>query len=228
MRLALCFATLATLACAQQMPQPNYCFGFLDSHPERKEIPKEEAEAIQKAHIGHLEMLGNKRWLVGAGPLANGGTVRGILISKCESVQQAMDFASQDPAVKAKRLTVRQYAWYTPVTTIGDGYWERQKQGLPDKMSKHPVILLKDSGKSGQPSPELLSQHRDYILGQLASGKARAAGPLMNAGEWTGVLIYDSIPAEEALRIASEDPFVKAGWVTLVSYDWYVADGVLP
>lgn len=211
------------------MPPPKYCFGFLNTHPERPSISKEEAEKIQAAHIGHLEALGNKRYLVAAGPLVNGGSIRGLLISKCASVQEMNQLSSQDPAVVNKRLTVESYRWAGP-DGIGDPYWEAKAKdpNAPDKMAKHPILFWKKPANwKGWPSKEVFEAHFRYA--QSIESKVRAMGPFTDGGQWLGVFVFaPGMTLDEVKQIVSEDPMVKGGHVAMQMYEWFVASDVFP
>src|SRR5262249_7397571 len=97
----------ATGLSAQEMPKPNYCFFFLTSAPNRPTLPEAEAKQIQAGHLAHLTALGDKGWLVAAGPLTgNNAKIRGLGIAKCESVEESIRVESDDPAVKAGLLAI--------------------------------------------------------------------------------------------------------------------------
>lgn len=75
-----------------------YFFGFLKSAPNRPTLPKEEASRIQTAHLAHLTAMAEEGALVAAGPLANGGTFRGVIIYKTATLEEALQRANADPA----------------------------------------------------------------------------------------------------------------------------------
>lgn len=81
-----------------------YCWGFLNAHPERAEIPDAQAQEIQKGHIAHLNRMASEGNLLAAGPLATPGGARGILVFRCTSA------AEPDPAVLNKRLSIKMAA----------------------------------------------------------------------------------------------------------------------
>ncbi len=87
-------------------PEAPYVFGFLRAHPQRKSLPQEQLMEIQKGHMAHLAKMGRENNLVGAGPLDQSPDIRGILIFKGLTVEQARAAAEQDPAVRNERLVV--------------------------------------------------------------------------------------------------------------------------
>jgi hypothetical protein len=46
-----------------------------------------------------------------AGPLTDGGTIRGLCVFKAASLEEARAFEDDDPAVKAGRLAVEAHPW---------------------------------------------------------------------------------------------------------------------
>jgi hypothetical protein len=68
------------------------------------------------AHLGKMAAEGH---LVTAGPLATPGGARGLLVYRCASAEEAAAFASADPAVTAKRLSVEMYAF----SSAGEWGW---------------------------------------------------------------------------------------------------------
>ena len=78
-----------------------------------------EVEALQRAHIGHLEKMGEAGNAVLCGPFGDQDdpTLRGACIYRVGSVEEARRLASEDPAVQAGRLKVEVMTW-----AVGKGY----------------------------------------------------------------------------------------------------------
>ncbi len=79
---------LALLAIATAHAE-DYCFGFLNSHPERKEMPAEQTEEIQNGHLAHMNRMGMAGRLLAAGPILTPGGPRGVVIYRCQSLDEA-------------------------------------------------------------------------------------------------------------------------------------------
>jgi uncharacterized protein YciI len=189
------------LALAAGAPAESYFFGFLKSAPDRKTLPKEEAEKIQSAHLAHLGAMNERGGLVCAGPLAGGGVLRGVIIYKIATLAEAQANADADPAVKAGQLVAELFPWTGPAA-IGEEFRQRyQASGgkMQMKMVKYHLLLAKP--------------------GFSATG-AVAAGPYRQ-GDLTGDLLIFPERTQEA-RKALEGDHVR------VLLDWYVAEGVLP
>ena len=92
----------------------DLCFGFLNSHPDRKQIPQTEAGEIQKGHPEHMGNMGRAGHLLAAGPLMDAGTMRGIVVYRCSSLEEAAAWTDKDPPVITKRLTLDLHLWRGP------------------------------------------------------------------------------------------------------------------
>jgi uncharacterized protein YciI len=68
-------------------------------------------EQLQKDHLAHLRKLALSGKMVLAGPLTDGGTIRGLCVFKAASLEEARAFEDADPAVKAGRLAVEVHPW---------------------------------------------------------------------------------------------------------------------
>ncbi len=198
-----------------------YCFGFLNSHPERKEIPEAEGAEIQKGHIAHLTRMGREGHLLAAGPLMTPGGARGIVIYRCESLDQVREWTAQDPAVRNKRLVLEVYRWMGP-----------QGMGMPNPDTKYemvrlPLIVMRKTDKWTAGPPEAIPLAKE--------GTLRAAGPFVDGDGKTGtipglvgVFVFKAMPLEEAVAIANKDPMVREGYVRVDGYEWFVADEAIP
>ena len=82
--------------------------------PTWKKLPPEEAQELQKRHIGHLQAMGNAGKMVVAGPFSDQAdpAYRGVCIYRVGSVDEARRLAEEDPAVKAGQLRVEAMTWW--------------------------------------------------------------------------------------------------------------------
>lgn len=89
----------------------TYYFGFLVKGDKWTPESTPETQKIQEGHMAHLNASAKTGKLVIAGPIANGGDIRGILVYHTATVDEARAIAEQDPAVKAGRLKVDLHPW---------------------------------------------------------------------------------------------------------------------
>ena len=88
-------------------------FGFLVSGPNRSQDAA-TAQALQKQHLDYMDGQSKIGKLVLAGPLADGGTRRGLIAYREATMEEAVVRASGDPMIKAGRLVPQLYEWMIP------------------------------------------------------------------------------------------------------------------
>jgi uncharacterized protein YciI len=229
---ALLFVSLASARAE------SYCFGFLNAHPDRKEIPEAQAQEIQKGHLAHMNRMAIAGHLVAAGPMATPGGPRGIIIYHCSSIAEAQERTALDPAVANKRLTPEFYRWNGP-DGIGKALLAKLQADPNTKLNmvQLPFFLLRKTDKWGEngPAEPVLAEHFKQVMGLRTAGKLRMAGPfqgeqgkLGTPSGALGVFVFAAMPLEDAKAIAERDMLVRDGYASLAAYMWYVADEAIP
>ena len=163
-----------------------------------------------------------------AGPIGGAGDLRGIFIFKGKTVDEARALAAEDPAIKAGRLTLQLYRWLGPAG-IGTRFTAEKKSdpAFKVKMRTYELGLLKGVPGVPQSTPEGQKAHLEHIAAMQAAGKLAAVGPIVDEGDLRGIYIFNT-DAAEAKRLASEDPHVKAGRMTVEVLTWWCAEKVMP
>jgi uncharacterized protein YciI len=82
--------------------------------PDAPELDEAEADALQAAHLAHLDRLRREGKLLAAGPLIDqpDERLRGICLLRVEP-SEARDLLSRDPAVRRGRLAPEVMSWFT-------------------------------------------------------------------------------------------------------------------
>lgn len=120
--LAVLAASLAVAAAGQTpsaspgppQPPPNmttYYLVMLVKGPKWTAETSPALEQLQKDHLAHLGKMAAAGQLVLAGPLTDGGTIRGLGVLKVGSLEEARALEADDPAVKAGRLSIEVHPW---------------------------------------------------------------------------------------------------------------------
>jgi uncharacterized protein YciI len=221
---------LAAPVCAADLH--TYCWGFLNAHPERAELPSARAEEIQAGHMAHMGKMAEAGRLLTAGPLASPGGARGLLVCQCDKVEEAVEWTRGDPAVEQKRLAMEFYRW-SSYGVWGEPLASKVKAdpGYKVKMVRLPFALLLRTEKmpGGRRPPEPAGKaHLDYSMKLVGEGRLRSFGLFEGAAEKLGVLIYGAMPVEEAWKLAEGDPLVREGWARPVMHVWFVAEEAVP
>ena len=96
------------------MAQNHYEWVFLNSKPDRVELPKEQVDSLMRLHMGNMTKLAEAGHLQVAGPFYGGG---GIFVFNTDP-EMTDSLVQTDPAVQANRWNVEQYTWYPLVGDI--------------------------------------------------------------------------------------------------------------
>jgi uncharacterized protein YciI len=104
---------------------------------------------------------------------------------------------------------------------------------MPPNMEMYALGFLKKGPKwtpeKTAETAKIQEGHMAHLNGMAATGKLVVAGPVgAGAGDLRGILVFKGISTEEAVKMASEDPAVKAGRLLVEVVPWWVEKGVLP
>ena len=215
----------------------DYCFGFLMAVPQRPTLPEAEAAEIQKGHLAHMQQMAKAGKLLVAGPLANSESMRGIVIYRCQNLEEAATFTEQDPAVKNNRLRAIFQTWRGP-NGLGESLTgSLQRDSTPKyTMVTLPFVLLRRTEK-GQRDPSLKTMRKEQeFLGKLHRRKQlRLDGAFLGkpdhpyvGAEPGALLVFAAMPLKDAIAIAKDHPLVEQGYATIDAFEWYVADEAIP
>ena len=98
--------------------------------------------------------------------------------------------------------------------------------GKPEPAPSPYVVGIRRKGpswKADLDTPEgrrMIQAHGKVIAKMEATGKLIAAGPFGDPSDLRGLLLFRDCTIEEARRMASEDPVVQSGQITIEYYTW--------
>ncbi len=84
----------------------EYFFVFLNSNPDRENLPEGKVLELQEGHMNNIGRLAKEGKLIVAGPVKGGG---GIFILSAASLDEAYGYLGTDPAIKANRFKLEVY-----------------------------------------------------------------------------------------------------------------------
>lgn len=90
----------------------QYFLVLLKRGPIRNQDSTTAAE-LQKGHLANIDRLFNEGKIDMAGPMGHDGDLRGIFVFNCETYDEVLMHCATDPAIKAGRLTVEIYPWWS-------------------------------------------------------------------------------------------------------------------
>ena len=101
---------------------------------------------------------------------------------------------------------------------------------VPESFDEHTIVLL--VRPDGAPSfseeelDRLQAEHLGYLRDLMRDGALLANGPLIEQTDQRlrGISIY-GVPLDEALKLASADPMVRAGRLRIDGARWWTASG---
>ena len=98
--------------------------------------------------------------------------------------------------------------------------------GRPEPAPSPYVVGIRRKGpswKADLDNPEgrrMIQAHGVVIRKMEATGKLIAAGPFGDPDDLRGLLLFRNCTIEEARRMASEDPVVQSGQITIEYHTW--------
>lgn len=101
--IVLCFLFIAGSFC---QTEKQHFFVFLNTNPDREELPQEEIMRLQEGHMANINRLAEEGKLLTAGPVKGGG---GIFILSAESLDEANQYLQTDPAISVNRFILEVY-----------------------------------------------------------------------------------------------------------------------
>lgn len=152
--LILVLLVMATDAFSQDLT-----FIFLNKRTDLPQLPKEELDKIMDGHLKNIERLAQEGKLLIAGPFEGGG---GIFVLKTGSVDEAKEWLSTDPGVKAERWRME----YLPLVFRAGGACPvgEEYEMISYHFVRYGLSLTKFNV---QQAGATLNKHREY-MSQLA------------------------------------------------------------
>ncbi len=95
----------ASVSLSAQTERGRYTFVFLNTNPDRAELPKNEVDSLQAGHIANINRLVKEQRMIAAGPYYTGGGIF-IFDTDLEETQALLD---SDPAIAAGRFKLEVY-----------------------------------------------------------------------------------------------------------------------
>ena len=89
----------------------KYFIVFLKSGPNRSQS-EEEAASLQEQHLAYLGGLYQQGIINLNGPTDGKTDIRGFSVYNVATIEQALNYAQNDPMVKAGRLVVEAHPWW--------------------------------------------------------------------------------------------------------------------
>lgn len=107
-----------SLCAAQTETLTKYFVAFLYKGPQFSKLPADspERKANSKAHLAFIEKMTKEGKMITYGPILDGGDLRGMFVFKAASIEEAREWANQEPSVQIGMIEMRVYAWLAPAS----------------------------------------------------------------------------------------------------------------
>ena len=106
--------------------------------------------------------------------------------------------------------------------------FEMEWEGEKVVMQKYFIVFLKKGPNRDQGEDEaakIQEQHLAYLGGLFKKGILNMNGPTDGNAGIQGFSIYNVPKIEDAIKLASNDPAVKAGRLVVEAHPWWLAKG---
>jgi uncharacterized protein YciI len=179
---------------------------------------------LHEQHVNYVLSLLESGKAIIAGPFSGEGDIRGVLIFRAQSVEEAKAWANADPAVTSGHLIVEMHPWWSEDVM--------KKAASPIKLETAYLGFLTRGAKwtpEQTPATEALQKaHLANIQRLAALKKLVVAGPFGDDGNLRGIFVFRVGSLEEAKTLAATDPAVQAGRLVVDLHPWMVPEGILP
>jgi len=85
--------------------------GLLKRPADAPSFSEDELEKLQAGHLENMRKMADSGDLVIAGPVEQGGALRGILIFRTRDMTRVEELVARDPAIQAGRLELQLHRW---------------------------------------------------------------------------------------------------------------------
>ena len=227
--LTLLFAGPAAGSLKAQQAKPQFklvqfYMGLLKKGPGWTAVQTDTTTQLHQKHVAYLRSLLESGRAMIAGPLTDDQNLRGVIIYRASSADEAKAWAEADPAVVAGHLVVEMHPWWsedvlkksTPTTKMETAYLGFLSRGSKWTPEKTPA------------SEELQKAHLANINRLAEMKKLVVAGPFGDDTNLRGIFVFRVGSLEEARALAATDPAVQAGRLVIDLHPWQVPEGILP
>lgn len=229
-KLLVLFTLLCALVpvAAQQKPEPQ--FKLLEFQMALlKRGPKDllqdwETSALRQQHLAYVQSLLAADKAMIAGRIKDDPELRGVLIFRTKSADEARGWIMADPAVAAGHFAVEMHPWWSEDVM--------KKTTTPEKMmTAYLAFLVRGDKWTPEKTPQTEAIQKAHLanINKLAElKKLVVAGPFGDNGTLRGIFVFRVNSIEEARELAATDPAVQAGRLALQIHPWEVPEGILP
>src|SRR5215467_9582491 len=180
-----------------------------------------DTSPLRQQHLEYVHSLFETGKAIVAGRIPDDPELRGVVVFNTKSADEAKEWMSGDPAVKAGYFAMELHPWWSePVM--------KKLTAVPQKTETAYLAFLVRGDKwtaEKTPATEALQKAHLANIQKLAQTKKLVvAGPFGDDGTLRGIFVFRVDSIEEARSLANTDPAVQAGRLALQIHPWLVPD----
>lgn len=203
---------LVIISCSCFAQQHEYTFVFLNKKTGVEKTPEEQVKKLMEGHHAARERLAKEGRLLAAGPFQGGG---GMYIMSTNKTEEAKEWISADPAIKAGRWNVEVLPYTSrtgPVCRVGEKY----------EMTDYSFIRFSAvvSKFTAATYPQIIRKHDEYLKKLKDTGNVVSEGIF---GDNDGGIVI--MKGDVQKEIFESDPGVQEGLIELDIKKLFIAKG---
>jgi uncharacterized protein len=183
-----------------------------------------ETSSLRKEHLAYVQSLVASDKAMIAGQILDDPDLRGVVIFRTKSADEARAWIMGDPAIVAGHFEVETHPWWSEDVM-------KKTTTLDKPMTAYLAFLVRGDKWTPEKTPQteaIQKAHMDNINRLAEMKKLVVAGPFGDNGTLRGIFVFRVNSIEEARELAATDPAVKAGRLALQIHPWVVPEGILP
>lgn len=183
-----------------------------------------ETSSLRQEHLAYVQSLVASDKAMIAGRILDDPDLRGVVIFRTKSADEARAWIMGDPAIAAGHYEVEMHPWWSEDVM-------KKTTTLDKPMTAYLAFLVRGDKWTPEKTPRteaIQKAHMDNINRLAEMKKLVVAGPFGDNGTLRGIFVFRVNSIEEARELAATDPAVKAGRLALRIHPWVVPEGILP
>ena len=183
-----------------------------------------ETSSLRKEHIAYVHSLIASDKAMIAGRIVDDPDLRGVLIFRTKSADEARAWIMGDPAIVAGHYEIEMHPWWSEDVM-------KKSTTLDKTMTAYLAFLVRGDKWTPERTPQTEAIQKAHManINKLAEMKKLVvAGPFGDNGTLRGIFVFRVNSLDEARELAATDPAVQAGRLALKIHPWVVPEGILP
>lgn len=183
-----------------------------------------ETSSLRKEHIAYVHSLIASDKAMIAGRIVDDPELRGVLIFRTKSAEEARAWIMGDPAIIAGHYEIEMHPWWSEDVM-------KKSTTLDKTMTAYLAFLVRGDKWTPERTPQTEAIQKAHManINKLAEiKKLVVAGPFGDNGTLRGIFVFRVNSLDEARELAATDPAVQAGRLALKIHPWVVPEGILP